>query len=262
MLIFRNFLICCLFLPVRLLAQTSTTIETSRPNQSIGSHVVGTQVFQLEAGVGRSWSLSNTNIETDLNTNTLRYGINEKFELDALINFQKESTESLGVRSQKNGLSDLQFGFTTNLNDKADGLIPGIAFQTLLRTTSVSQPYRTDQVAPIFLLAFMYDLKDDLILTNNLGLSYDGFVAFPTYNFITCLAFPIRSSWSGFLEFSQNIKNSYGSNLIDTGFVYLVNNNFQLDIAAGWGNGQGISNSFVSLGFSWRQLPSRTPSSK
>jgi hypothetical protein len=261
MMINRNFIILILFIAVRSLAQTSADIETSRPTQSIGSHVVGTQVFQIESGVGRARALSNTSVETDLATNTLRYGTNEKFEFDALVNFQKESTESSGIRSQKNGLSDLQLGFTTSLNEKSDGLIPGIALQTLFKTTFVSQQYRSDQLAPILIMAFMYDFKNDLIFTNNLGIAYDGFVAIPNYNFISCISFPIQSAGSGFLEFSQNIKNDYGTSLIDGGVVYLVNSNFQLDVSGGWGNSQGISNSFVNFGFSWRKLPARTAAS-
>jgi hypothetical protein len=86
-------------------AQTSPTIATGRPGQSIGARVVGTHILQLQSGIELNRvETGATKDESWINNNVVRYGINEKVELSGVLDYRIQD-------SAGSGLDNYQFGF-------------------------------------------------------------------------------------------------------------------------------------------------------
>ncbi|MCR9205975.1 MAG: hypothetical protein NXH75_15435, partial [Halobacteriovoraceae bacterium] len=101
-----------LFTLVSSYAQKAPTIRTGRPGQSIGSHVVGTNIFQIQSGVEYNRTKTTSENEAWINNNVFRYGLDEKYELSGVIDL-KSQDPSLS------GFDNVQVGGRVNLIDGA-----------------------------------------------------------------------------------------------------------------------------------------------
>jgi hypothetical protein len=99
-----------------------------------------------------------------------------------------------------------------------------------------------------------WNLPKNMSIASNWILSYNGNDANPTGKYVLNFGFPIYQKLSGFIESYGQINNNIFQTRFDTGFAYLVNNNFQLDISSGFGNNQNVTDYFISTGISWRVL--------
>ena len=241
-------LVALLALPAVSLAQIHPTIRSGRPGQAIGPYVTGRGLFQLQSGIDLYQTKNSTKTNTYLSNTVIRHGFSENFEASGVFNYQSDNVD----QSSQNGVSDLQIGFRYNIIDTPRGLVPGLGVQTRFRLTNVSENYRRQNVAPIFILAIQHQISETLSLTNNFGLSYNGLSAEPTHSFISNLSFPIIGNWGGFIEVYGNETNGLNSQYGDGGLSYLVHKDLQIDLSAGGGKNHGTTESFISVGVSWR----------
>lgn len=243
----------------RSLAQTNSTIRTGRPGQAIGAYVVGTEIFQVQSGLDYGSLISDTSSEHfGVLSSVLRYGLSERFELSALISFMNDHQSGSVVPSTsetKSGISDLHLGFRINLIDKPDGWKPGLGLQTRFRTTFVNPDFRSKNLAPILILATNNKLSSSMALATNFGVSYDGSTAIPAYLYVINVSRSFAESWGAFVEVYGRSKSSIGSVYADTGVAYSVNSDLQFDLYGGGGRNHGVTDTFVSVGISWRKTP-------
>ena len=240
-----------LLLPCLCFAQSNSTIRTGRPGQSIGPYVVGTDYFQVQSGVDRAITRADSKTNTTLLNNVLRYGLNESFEVSSVITLQEDSFPGSQV-GDKSGVSDFQLGFRFNLIGKPNGMIPGVGIQTRFKLTQVDSDYRSDHMAPIFTFVTNHSLSSEVAWVHNVGVSYDGVTTIPKYFLISNVSFPLSGNWGSFVEVFGNSQESVVAVYADTGLAYLYNKDLQFDFSLGGGENHGISESFVSLGLSWR----------
>jgi hypothetical protein len=249
---YRLFLIFLVFIySTPLWAQSHSSIRSGRPGQSIGPFVVGTGYLQLQSGVEMDWARNGSKTDTQIFDNVIRYGLNESFEISTLIDWQKDEYFGAGPVDTE-GLSQFQLGFRYNIFDHSEGWLPVVGIQTRFRLKTVSSDYRGDHVAPVIILVTQHSLPNDLSFATNWTMANDGTSSIPTYGYTFNLGIPINDKWGTYAEVYGKFRDDYGSIYADTGFSYLVNNDFQLDLYGGWGNNRGVSEGFVSAGFSWR----------
>ena len=251
--ILRYFLILFLFITGSISsAQTSETIQTGRPGQSIGTNVVGSGIFQVQSGVDYSTTINNQESNSLLLNNVIRLGLSESFELSGVFNLQEDQVRTTHSTLRQSGISAFHLGFRYNLIESPEGFKPAIGIQSRFKLTNVSNAYRTNHVAPTIIVASNFNLSNNSSLTFNAGLDYDGVGAAVTYLWTLSYSYSITDTWGTFVEGYGNEKSGTDKLYIDSGLSYLVNKDMQLDISAGWGNNLGFEESFVSLGISWR----------
>jgi len=100
-------------------------------------------------------------------------------------------------------------------------------------------------------------LPKSMSFASNWILSYSGDDPYPTGKYVFNFAFPIYRKLSGFVENYGQLSQKIFQTRFDGGFAYLVNNNVQLDMFAGYGSNQSVNDYFVSLGVSWRVVSFR-----
>lgn len=214
-------------------AQYSETISSGRPGQAIGANSVGTNVFQIQAGVD---FLEKPNIF--MPNSFFRYGISERLEINSGLSY---SITDIG-----NELAGFTVGARVNLYDKAD--LPSMGLQV-----SFGLPVDDLEFNSQALFVITDDLTDSLSWTVNLGSNFDK--DFNTNGiYVFNLSYSISDKIGVFIEPYGTIDNELHINF-DAGVSYLVNKDLQLDFLGGYGinTKQGL---LVGLGISWRFLTS------
>lgn len=241
-----------IFISQTAFAQFNETIRTGRPGQAIGAFTVGKNILQFQQGLDY-YSLANIKYPPRgfVSNNVVRFGILETFELSALVDYQYEQTKTDSIAISRTGLSNLHFGFRVHINDQ-NGWIPTTGFQMRLKIPQVSKDFGANQLATVMVFVANWALPKNMSLATNWILSYNGNDHYPTGKYVINFGFPIYKKWSGFFENYGQINQSIFQTRFDGGFAYLVNNNLQLDLSAGYGNNLNIQDYFVSTGISWR----------
>jgi len=243
--------------------QTSETIRSGRPGQSIGPYTVGDGIVQAQLGLDHSTSRNQVFSTADSTLNTVvRWGVGERFEWSALINGSQVTGGPIAADSNEDqvGVSQFHLGFRSNIIDKPDGWVPGFGVQLRMKTTAVASDFRAVNAAPVALMAFQHKLGENLSLIHNIGARWDGATAVPQYLYISNLSLSLNEAWGSFIEVYGDEKGGVDRLFADFGASYLANKDLQWDISAGGGKNQGVEDYFISIGISWRYLPSRNPS--
>lgn len=246
------FLLLFQIVTLNIFAQYNESIRTGRPGQAIGAFTVGKSVLQFQQGVDYYSFVAVKHKPTGLlSNNVVRYGILENVELSILVDYQNEQTQSDTTAVTLNGISNFHCGFRVHLNDQK-GWIPTTGFQMRIKYPSVAKDFAANNLATVMVFVANWSLAKNLSFASNWILSFSGNDAVPTGKYVLNFAFPIYKKWSGFIENYGQIRQAVYQSRFDGGFAYLLNNNVQLDISAGYGDNQGIKDYFVSGGISWR----------
>lgn len=235
-------------------SQYNETIRTGRPGQAIGAFSVGKNILQFQQGID-VYSFDNAEYKPFgiVSNNIIRFGIIEKIEISALIDYQYDQQKYDNETTFQSGLSNFHLGLRIHLNNQK-GWVPATAFQMRLKFPKISKDYGSNNFAPIGVFVANWNLPKNMSIASNWILSYNGNDANPTGKYVLNFGFPIYQKLSGFIENYGQINNNIFQTRFDTGFAYLVNNNFQLDISSGFGNNQNVTDYFISTGISWRVL--------
>lgn len=233
-------------------AQFSQCIRTGRPGQAIGPYTVGKNVLQFQQGadIYSVADIKNPHRGFVLN-NIIRYGILEEVEISALIDYQYEQTKLHTGRTTLSGISNLHLGFRVHINDQK-GWIPSTGFQMRLKIPETSKDFVTEQTSLVTVFVANWSMPKGMGISTNWILTYSGNDPYPIGRYVLNFSFPIYKKWSGFIENYGQVKQRLFQTRFDGGFAYLVNNNVQLDLSAGYGNNQQVQDYFVSTGVSWR----------
>lgn len=250
----RLYIVVLTFLSFFSNAQYNPIIRTARPGQSIGPFTVGKNIFQVQSGVDFFGSKNgNTGERTEgvLHNTVIRYGLAERFEISTLINYNSITIRSEDSDRKTNGLDGLDIGGRYELFE-GKGLIPNIGLQVRFRLPVLSEDYSIDHVAPRFIVVTNQKLSETFTLFTNWGGAWNGNTGDFTGIYTINLAFPITEKLGSYIENYGSITAGVFESRWDTGFGYLVTNNFQLDAYGGYGKNHGAQDWFVSMGISIR----------
>ena len=234
--------------------QYNESIRSARPGQAFGPFTTGKNIFQVQTGI----TLDSFNQSTsDLSGNgfgylmSLRYGLEEAFEIRAAIAARSDKSTFNNTESTIGGISALVTGVRFNIRN-GRGEKASYAIQTDVRLNVVDEDYSPNDLAPRIILLHGQKISDKLGLTTNWGVSWNGVNSTPLGFYVVNLSFPVSEKIGAFIETYGNITSDDFAILFDTGLSYLVNNDLQLDISAGYGSNNDITNTFIDAGISWR----------
>jgi hypothetical protein len=240
-----------LTLPMLLKAQYSETISTDRPGQAIGTSAVGKSTAQIQTGLNTnfmSWD-DDYKSRTLLSNTVIRIGIIERLEINGTFNYQADKIEMPADERNTSGVSSTELGARLGII-KNEGAIPALGLQGSLLLKAQSPEYQRDKLGTKIILSTGNTINNWLSVNTNLGLSWDGngngAQSLYVLNFSLALTDRIGAVaeiYGSFNEFDANY---------DAGISYLINNNFLLDVSAGWQGDDGVSDWFIDGGISFR----------
>jgi len=221
---------------------------TDRPDQTESSSTVPRKTLQIESGLllgfaeGEDISLREILAPTTL----FRYGVTKGFEIRMV--HQLISIKNKKTSEDFTGIGDLEVGAKIQIFQK-DGVNTEIAFLSHLLLPTGTEEVSIDNYGTINKLSISHELTDNIGIAYNLGYNYFGIDdGFFTYSLVFGIG--ITEKAGIYLETYGNvgILDEYLANF-DTGFTYLLKENFQLDFS--FGTGINYKMNYISAGFSW-----------
>lgn len=242
--------------------QFNETIRTGRPGQAIGGFAVGEKIVQFQQGIEYFSSDNNDyNQQGYLSNNVIRFGVMERVEISAVIDYKFEKWATDSLKWSLNGISNFQLGFRVHLNDQKKW-IPATGFQFQLRIPNISKDYRVQHLAPAATFVATWSLPHETLLSANWVMEYDGNNPVVTGKYIINYSFPLSGKWSGFIENYGQLRGTVFQTRFDGGIAFLMNSNIQFDLSAGVGQNQKTRDFFVGSGISYRFINFRKNSNK
>lgn len=234
-------------------AQYQTTISADRPGATISAFTVGKKVLQGEHGVTfLDIFPDSVNINVYTTEHVVRYGLGERFELNALFEYEADIFRFKQKDFLKqHGTSKLHLGFKASLCDEKKWR-PAISFQTRITVPHVSKQYGAQYTAAELSLSTQYSLPKNLTFVTLWVMAWDGNSPAPIGKYALNLGFPIAKKLNGYIENYSNWQSNTFQTRVDGGLMYLIGNNIQLDFSAGFGRNQGVTDYFVATGIAWR----------
>lgn len=251
-------------------------IETDRPNFTSSPNVLPKGALQIETGfvleknkesidrIGPHQHYSYKDIDNyTLNTTLFRFGLLENLELRLNMSYVRsvftEVTENpidiiyQSSDSIQQGLSTSFIGFKTNLykSDKVSIGFLGHLYIPELASGDFAN-IAGHRIAPEFLIPLTYDITDRLGIAVQYGLGWDGVTPNPTTSYTLSLGYSITDKLSAYVE-PYGFHNPYGetTHLVNGGFTYLINDDFQVDLTGGFGLNEAAPDNFINCGASF-----------
>ena len=231
-----------------LIAQNLVPIQLDRPDQTECPFITPTKYIQFESGL--TYENKNKN-EKSLSYPTIlwKYGVNTKFELrliTELVREQENTTTNIGLKP-------ITIGFKASLFEQK-GVIPKTSFIGHITTAKIgSKVFESNYISPSFRFNMQHDISERLMIAYNLGAKWDGATAQETYLYTLTTGLTITKKISFYIEvYGFQPRNNVAEHLLDGGFIYLINNNFMMDISGGVGLSKNAAKNYASLGLSYR----------
>ena len=264
--------ICVVFVAQYAVAQ----IETDRPDFTESPNVVPKGALQIETGfmkeenkegidrIGPHRYYSYKDIDNyTLNTTLFRYGLLENLELRLNMGyvrsvFTEVTKNPVGIIYQSSdtiqqGFSTSFIGFKTNLykSDKVSIGFLGHLYIPELASGDFAN-IAGQRIAPEFLIPLTYNITDRFGIAVQYGLSWDGSTPNPTTSYTLSLGYGITDKLSAYVE-PYGFYNPQGetTHLINGGFTYLINDDFQVDLTGGLGLSRDAPDNFINCGASF-----------
>jgi len=270
-------------------AQYTELINSRRPGFSDSPFSVGTNVYQVEAGlfykdIG-NYLFKDPELQIANRYSSQTFGTDvsfrvgkflDKLELDLDMAFVYESRDySLPevINISKLGLSKLTIGakylvYMPTYEDKSKEirswkkrnsfdkkrLIPAVGIYAGLNTNFLTELYKNpDGISPRFAVFTQNNLSGKLIVLTNL-IADNMFTAYTEYSFIATTTYSLSAKVSVFGEGQvfqrKDVPNDYQFGI---GGAYLLNKDMQVDGSARFINDERGDHTFlVGMGFSWR----------
>jgi hypothetical protein len=229
-------------------AQTLSSIETDRPDQTECPYIVPAGHFQLEAGFNYE-SVDTKEKKWILPTALWKYGINQQFELRLITEINNNRTEG----KSSTGLLPTEIGFKVRLMEEK-GIQPLTSFISHISIPNAStQKFSTSYFAPNFRFTMLHTLSDRLTLSYNLGAEWDGENPEPIFIYTLAPAYSFTDRLGAYIElYGFAPQQQRADHRADGGIFYLVKNNIQLDVSGGFRITENAPEYYGALGFSIR----------
>ncbi|MFZ4589483.1 MAG: transporter [Ignavibacteria bacterium] len=230
-------------------------ISPDRPDQTESPNVIPLKSFQFEAGfVYEKNSQSGSTVKNYSYPSVLmRYGVLNNLELRMQVENTNETTEENGLSSSKKGISPVSLGFKMNACDEK-GLRPAIGFEINFTLPNLaSKELKNNFTGTSILLAMQNSITDNFSAGYNLGASWDGNTAEPTFFYTLSLGYEFSKRVSGFAEvYGFMPEKTRADHRFDFGLSFLALNNLAFDASAGLRITDNAPDYFVNGGFSFR----------
>jgi hypothetical protein len=231
-------------------------LVTDRPDFTESSSTVGSGVLQIEAGFTYAESPDGTDV-TNAGEVLARWGVAKTFELRFVLpTYVRDSSANGDVT----GFSDTGLGLKVELaQGEGKGLFGGLE-AALIASTEIptgSSVLSDESWQPSSVLALGWDLNSTLGLGANVGVAspVDEGQRFTSAWASVALGVGLTDAVSWFVElyaFNREELRGPDTAVFQTGFVYLLNLDFQLDVrAARRLTDQGVD-LVAGAGLSWR----------
>lgn len=241
-----------LFLNSCLIAQYQDRIDSGRPAQYFGARTVGDNVFQVQSGLLQNYQdIGRAELRPVSFNNQFRVGVSERVELRAFVDYQwTDALDPTGRLTEFDGLANTQVGFRVNLHDGADGF--AFALQDELLLLDQSSEYRRQQIGNALTLAATRPLTDALSTGANLSATWAGDGSEQTsIGYTYFLIYALTDDLGSFVEVFGQLNDGATANF-NGGLAYLIGDDLQLDLYAGWTKGVVNYDFFLTGGVSWR----------
>jgi hypothetical protein len=241
----RHFYLLQIALLIGVICNAQNVINTDRPDQSDGTHIVEKNHIQVETGVQFS---SDEGVNSFDNVTLIRYGVTRRFEVRILNQYSVVHDD--GVTS---GLQPLTISFKNQLC-KQKGLRPKLTLVSYFQLpATISPAFRGDHWGYTFTLAGRHDLTSSIKIYSNLGLTEDQQTTDISYHSTLELNDNFTEKFSGFIEYFGNYAaNTKASNGLDVGFIYALRKNLAVDVAFGSPMLNPSLSRFITCGISAR----------
>jgi hypothetical protein len=229
-------------------SQTISAIQTDRPDQTECPFIVPVKYFQIENGFAISNSQSGL-ITYNYPSSLLKYGVNEKFELRLVTEYNSFINGSDVI----SGIMPIKIGFKVNLC-KERGIIPHTSFIGHLATSKIGyKAFHANYLAPLFRFTMQHTLSKSLTLGYNIGYEWSGESPNPELIYTITTGYNFTDKFGGYIElYNESEYEIFSGTKFDGGFTYLISNDFMMDVSGGFEMSNYKTSNFLSLGFSYR----------
>lgn len=245
----KKTLITSLFiLSLTINAQEVESIQTDRPDQTETPSLTPKGMFQVETGF--TYQKNDTDFKTYVLPSILwKYGVNENFELRVITEFV---SDKIGTQ-EISGINPVLIGCKIKIADEK-GIFPKTSFISHISLPNMaSTKLKSDFFAPEFRFVMQHTISEKVSSSYNLGAEWDGFTPEPTFIYTVTSGYSISEKWGSYIElFGFAPQNSKAYHNCDGGLTYLINNNFMLDLSAGFGITTNAPDYYTAFGFSFR----------
>ncbi len=231
----------------------SQPIFTDRPTFSVGPGTIAPGHLQIEAGYTFSFEDAHPNVKTHTFPETLiRLGLTDILELRV----EWPNLTFIDNGTDQDGFRDLGLGFKVQVFQQ-QGLRPRLSFAGRLSIPTGDEDFSSDRVDPELRTIVTYSLNERLGLFGNVnvgGPSAQG-TRFVQVSSSLGMSASLREQLTGFVEYfgfyPRDVASGSG-HFLQTGLIYRVAYNFQLDARVGGGLTRGTDDVFTGAGISWR----------
>ena len=249
-------------------ADLTEPLVTDRPDFTESTDAVPRGRFQLEMG----YTFTYDREEKDRVRNhtapefLLRVGLFDDFELrlgwegyswsENQFEGQTRGGRSVIRENWTQGSNDVLIGFKYKFFEQ-DGLRPHFGIIGALSMPSGSSSVSSGDVDPELVLLWAYDVTDWFSVAGNVGMAVptEESGRFLQTSSSLSAAFAVSDEVGTYVEyfgFYPNADNSDAAHSLNAGVTYLITDNFQLDVRAGFGLNEEADDFFTGVGFSWR----------
>lgn len=221
-------------------------LNTDRPDQSDGSHVVEINHFQIETGL--QFSKLDESANGMDNVTLIRYGVVKKFEVRLL----NQYTVIRDVNTIS-GFQPLTISFK-NLLWWQKGLLPKVTIVSYFKLpVTLSKAFKGEHLGYTFTISMRHEIAGGLKMYSNIAITQDQVTLDKSYLSAVELNYNVTDRFAVYAEYYGNFaKNVNASNGMDIGFIYALKNNFSIDLALGSPTLNLGVNKFISFGTSLR----------
>lgn len=228
-------------------------IETDRPTFSLSPNTIPKGRIQIETGYTFSLEKASPDVKTHNFPETLvRIGLTERTE------FRLEWPNLTYIDNGRDvhGFNDLGLGFKVQVWQQ-QGLRPRLSFVGRLSIPTGDKNFSSDRLDPLFrtILTYALNKRVGLFGTVNIGSPTSQGTRYVQVSSSLGLSAAIRDRLTGFVEYYGLYPRDVASgsaNFLQTGVLYHLTYNLQLDVRVGGGLTRGTDDFLTGAGISWR----------
>ena len=233
-----------LCLPYFALAQQ---MQTDRPNETEGPNALASHHLQIENGF--SFEQKNGEKTYEVPETVIRYGLfkNTEFRIESAFKILNEQDHTVL------GIKPVLAGFKYHLIDHT-GAVPDVGILGRISIPWLADnAYKEKNYSPEIRLLVQHELSKSSHLGYNLGIHWIPENVQPEYIYTLSADHSITKKIKLFVEtYGFALPHQHTENNADTGILFVVTSNLQLDLMAGTGLMHAHSDKFAEIGLSFR----------
>lgn len=249
-------------------APIDDNLITDRPDFTESTEAIPIGRFQLELGYTFTYDREDDVRVRDHTAPELllRMGIVEDFELrfawagysytETRDTVRNDAGRRVSSESWEQGANDFELGFKLKIAEQ-NGLRPNLAILGAMTFPTGSSHISPGDVEPLVGLLWAYDLSDDVALAGQflVGTPVEDGRRYVQSAASLSLGVSLTERLGTYIEYYgiyHNTRESDCAHTVNGGFTYLITNNLQFDIRAGFGLNEEADDFFTGAGLSWR----------